>query len=91
MPLLNRRSRTRLPLDLLAQREQLGRASYDPESYESPWQLTVAMYRLVQENRDGFLADWPAATLSVGGWLVYGAIRLVMDILDPSLTKRSST
>jgi hypothetical protein len=84
-PLFNRRPRTRLPADILAQLEQLGRASYDPERYESPWQLTVAMYQLAQENRDGFLADLAAATLSTGGWPVYGAMKLIMDILDPKL------
>ena len=85
MPLFSRRSRARLPADILTQLEQLGRASYDPSSYESPWQLTVAMYNLAQEDRDGFLGDLAAVTLSAGGWPVYGAMKLIMDILDPNL------
>lgn len=85
MPLFSRRPRTRLPADILAQLEQLGRASYDPSGYESPWQLTVAMYHLAQEDRDGFLADLAAAALPAGGWPVYGAMKLIMDILEPDL------
>jgi hypothetical protein len=46
MPFFGRRPQMRLPADILAQLEQLGRASYDPSSYEPPWQLTVAMYHL---------------------------------------------
>lgn len=85
MPLFSRRPQTRLPADILAQLEQLGRAAYDPSGYESPWQLTVAMYHLAQEDRDSFLADLAAVALPAGGWPVYGAMKLIMDILEPDL------
>jgi len=85
VPLFSRRPRTRLPADILAQLEQLGRASYDPSNHEAPWQLTVAMYQLAQQDRDGLLAELAAATLPAGGWPVYGAMKLIMDILDPKL------
>jgi hypothetical protein len=85
MPLFSRRPRTRLPADILAQLEQLGRAAYDPQCYESPWQLTVAMYNLAQEDRDGLLTQLAAVVLPADGWPVYGAMKLVMDVLDPKL------
>lgn len=83
MPLFRRQPRTRLPADILAQLEQLGRAAFDPAGHDSPWQLTVAMYHLAQEDRDGFLAELAAITRPAGGWPAYGAMKLVMDILDP--------
>ena len=79
-----------MPADILSQLEQLGGVAYDPSSYKSPWQLTVAMYHLAQDDQDGFLADLSAVTLSTGGWPVYGAMKLIMDILDPKLNSRTS-
>lgn len=79
------RPQGRLPNDILAQLEQLGRAAYDPSSAESPWQLTVAMYNLAQGDRDGFLRDLATVAIPAGGWPAYGAMKLVMDILDPKL------
>jgi hypothetical protein len=83
MSLFGRRPRRRLPADILAQLEQLGRAAYDPSSTEAPWQLTVAMYQLAQEDRDGFLGELAMVSLPAGGWPGYGAMKLVMDILEP--------
>lgn len=83
LSLFGRRPRRRLPADILAQLEQLGRAAYDPSSAEAPWQLTVAMYQLAQEDRDGFLGELATVSLPAGGWPVYGAMKLVMDILEP--------
>ena len=67
MSLFGRRPRRRLPADILAQLEQLGRAAYDPSSTEAPWQLTVAMYQLAQEDRDGFLGELAMVSLPAGG------------------------
>jgi len=39
MPLFGRRARTRFPADALSQLELLGRSSFDPQAYESPWQF----------------------------------------------------
>ena len=85
MGLFSRRQQSRLPTNILDQLEQLGRSSYDPQNYESPWQLTVDMYQLSQADRDGFVADLAAVALPVGGWPVYGAMKLVLDIIDPQL------
>ena len=85
MPLFGRRAHTRLPADTLSQLEQLGRSSFDPQAYESPWQFVAAMYPLSRDDRDGFLADLAVVAVPAGGWPAYGALKLLWEMFSTDL------
>jgi hypothetical protein len=70
----------RLPSDLVARLEPFGRFEYDPQgSGVDATGHPNAEYPLLQmakENPDGFLGALASDTIPVGGWTVYGAMRL---------------
>jgi hypothetical protein len=87
MPLFSRRAQPdrRLPADILTSLERFGRFSYDPQNNQLPGSLEADMYMIAQDDRDGFLAALIAVTAPAGGWVSYGAMKLVMSILGGDL------
>jgi hypothetical protein len=69
-----------LPNGLLARLEPFGRFEYDPQgSGVDPIGQPNAEYPLLamtKQDPDGFLAALASATIPIGGWTVYGAMRL---------------
>jgi hypothetical protein len=67
---------------LVSRLEPFGRFEFDPQgSGIDPIGLPNAEYHLfqmAQEYPDAFTAALGAAALPVGGWTVYGAMRLIM-------------
>lgn len=72
---------TRLPADLVSRLDAFGRFEYDPQgSGIDAVGHPNAEYPLLQaakQDPDGFLAALASATMSIGGWTSYGAMRLV--------------
>jgi hypothetical protein len=72
-----------LPNDLVARLEPYGRFEYDPQgSGVDAIGHPNAEYPLLQmakQDPDGFLAALASETVPVGGWTVYGAMRLIWN------------
>jgi hypothetical protein len=70
----------RLPADLLERLEAFGRFEYDPQ--ESGVEATghpnadYSLLTTAKQDPDGFIAALTRSALPVGGWTVYGAMRL---------------
>ncbi len=65
--------------------EQFGHHMYDPA--ECPWpsvwaDLLDPMYQLYQADQDTFLMTLAAVAEQHGGWVSYGAERLMIDVAD---------
>jgi hypothetical protein len=70
----------RLPPDLLARLEAFGQFEYDPqgsgvEAIGHP-NADYSLLITAREDPDGFIAALSASALPVGGWTIYGAMRL---------------
>lgn len=85
-----------LPPDLVSRLEPFGRFEFDPQgSGVDPMGLPSADYRLMQfakQDPDGFMAALAAATVPVGGWTVYGAMRLIWNfgLAEPDVPQADS-
>ena len=89
-------SSVELPPDLVSRLEPFGRFEFDPEgSGVDPIGLPNAEYPLMQmakQDPDGFMAALAAATVPIGGWTVYGAMRLIwhFGLADPDVPQADS-
>jgi hypothetical protein len=89
-------SNVALPPDLVSRLEPFGRFEFDPQgSGVDPIGLPNAEYHLMQmakQNPDGFMAALAAATVPIGGWTVYGAMRLIshFGLADPDVPQADS-
>lgn len=76
-----------LPSDIVSTLERFGRHEWDWQAYgmsaEELGALMGGLYPVASANPDGFLQALAAAALPVGGWAVYGASRLVWELLSP--------
>lgn len=85
-----------LPPDLVSRLEPFGRFEFDPqESGVDAVGLPSAEYPLLQmakQDPNGFLAALAAATVPIGGWTVYGAMRLIwhFGLADPDVPQADS-
>lgn len=79
-----------LPLDIVDRLEQFGRFSLDPMRCVVPseriWGDIVApLFPLSQVDPVKFVADLKDRVLNVGGWPVFGAARMVIELLGGRL------
>jgi hypothetical protein len=79
----------RLPRGLVARLEPFGRFEYDPQgsgvdAIGHP-NAEYPLLQMAQQDPDGFLAALASATIPIGGWTVYGAMRLArhFSLLKP--------
>ncbi len=85
-----------LPPDLVSRLEPLGRFEFDPQgSGVDAIGHPNAEYPLMQmakQDPDGFMAALAAATVPIGGWTVYGAMRLIwhFGLADPDVPQADS-
>lgn len=85
-----------LPPDLVSRLEPFGRFEFDPQgSGVDPIGLPSAEYPLLQmakQDPDGFMAALAAATVPIGSWTVYGAMRLIWNfgLADPDVPQADS-
>jgi hypothetical protein len=85
-----------LPPDLVSRLEQFGRFEFDPQgSGVDPIGLPSAEYPLMQmakQDPGGFMAALAAATVPIGGWTVYGAMRLIWNfgLAEPDVPQADS-
>jgi hypothetical protein len=85
-----------LPPDLVSRLEPFGRFEFDPQgSGVDPIGLPSAEYPLMQmakQDPDGFMDALAAATVPIGGWTVYGAMRLIWNfgLADPDVPQADS-
>lgn len=85
-----------LPPDLVSRLEPFGRFEFDPQgSGIDPIGLPSAEYPLLQmakQDPDGFMAALAAVTVPIGGWTVYGAMRLIWNfgLADPDVPQSDS-
>ena len=85
-----------LPPDLVSRLEPFGRFEFDPqESGVDPVGLPSAEYPLMQmakQDPDGFMAALAAVTIPIGGWTVYGAMRLIWNfgLAEPDVPQADS-
>jgi hypothetical protein len=64
----------------VAELEAFGRFSYDPQGSPPPGDLEARMYQRYQADRESFLAALAAAASDHGGWIAYGAERMMVSI-----------
>ena len=69
------------PHDLVSRLEPFGRFEFDPQgsgvdAIGHP-NAEYPLMQLAKQDPDGFMAALAAATVPIGGWTVYGAMRLV--------------
>jgi hypothetical protein len=80
-----------LPGDLVARLEPFGRFEFDPQgSGVDAIGLPSADYTLMETAKadpDGFIAALSSATLPLGGWTAYGAMKLIwhLGLTDPDV------
>lgn len=72
---------TRLPSDLVARLEPFGRFEFDPQSsgvdaLGHP-NAEYPLLQMAKQDPEGFLAALAEQTIPIGGWTVYGAMRLI--------------
>jgi hypothetical protein len=85
-----------LPSDLVSRLEPLGRFEFDPQgSGVDAIGHPNAEYPLMQmakQDPDGFMAALAAETVPVGGWTVYGAMRLIwhFGLAEPDVPQADS-
>jgi hypothetical protein len=85
-----------LPPDLVSRLEPFGRFEFDPQgSGVDPIGLPSAEYPLLQmakQDPDGFMAALAAATVPIGSWTAYGAMRLIWNfgLADPDVPQADS-
>jgi hypothetical protein len=85
-----------LPPDLVSRLEPFGRFEFDPQgSGVDPIGFPNAEYPLMEmakQDPDGFMAALAAATVPIGGWTVYGAMRLAWNfgLADPDVPQADS-
>jgi hypothetical protein len=85
-----------LPADLLGRLEKFGRFEYDPqgsgvEATGHP-NADYSLLTAAKQNPDEFIAALTAAASPVGGWTVYGAMRLTwhFGFLKPEAPRRDA-
>jgi hypothetical protein len=71
---------TRLPDGLAARLEAFGRFEYDPQGSDVDAighpNAEYPLLQMAKQNPDEFLAALSSATIPIGGWTAYGAMRL---------------
>ncbi|MGP0100289.1 MAG: hypothetical protein ACLPUT_01530 [Solirubrobacteraceae bacterium] len=84
---------SRLPSNLVARLEPFGRFEYDPkgsgvDAIGHP-NAEYPLLQLAKQDPDGLLGDLAAATVPIGGWTVYGAMRLAwhFGLLKPESSR----
>ena len=77
-----------LPADIVSVLERYGQYEWDWQansmSAEELGTLMGGLYPVATTDPDGFLQALAEAVLPVGGWPVYGASRLVWELLSPN-------
>ncbi len=85
-----------LPPDLVSRLEPFGRFEFDPQgSGVDPIGFPSAEYPLQQmakQDPDRFMAALAEATVPIGGWTVYGAMRLIWNfgLAEPDVPQADS-
>jgi|CZKT01.1.fsa_nt_gi hypothetical protein len=80
-----RQGASRLGAALAADLEAFGRFSYDPQGSQPPGDLEARMYALYQTDVEAFLTALAAAASGHGGWVAYGAERMMVSIAGGDL------
>jgi hypothetical protein len=70
-----------LPPDLISRLEPFGRFEFDPQgsgidAVGHP-NAEYPLMQLAKQDPDGFMAALAAATVPIGGWTAYGAMRII--------------
>lgn len=77
-----------LPRDIVSKMVRYGRHEWDPQGSEMSigelGDLMAGLYPIASAAPERFLGDLAAAVLPVGGWAVYGASRLIWELLSVS-------
>ena len=80
--------RPKLPGNIVSIMERYGRYEFNPQtgafSPEASGQLMGDLYPFASADPDGFLTALADAVLPVRGWAVYGASRLIWELLSSS-------
>jgi hypothetical protein len=84
-PNTRRQGASRLGAALAADLEAFGWFSYDPQGSPRPGDLEARMYALYQTDVEAFLTALAAAASGHGGWVAYGAERLMVSIAGGDL------
>lgn len=83
-----RQKQPALPSDIVSIMERYGRYEFNPQtraiSPEDIGQLMGDLYPFASTDPDGFLTALADAVLLVRGWAVYGASRLIWELLSSS-------
>ncbi len=80
-------NRQMLPDNIVSVLERFGRYEWDWQansmSTEELGSLMGGLYPVASADPDGFLQALAEAALPLGGWVVYGASRLIWELLSP--------
>ncbi len=83
-----RQKQPELPGNIVSIMERYGMYEFNPQtgafSQEANGQLMGDLYPFASADPDGFLTALADAVLPVGGWAVYGASRLIWELLSSS-------
>lgn len=76
-----------LPGNIVSMMERFGRYEFDPqlsgESHEEHWRQCAILSPFASTDPRRFMEDLATAVLPTKGWAVYGASRMIWELLSP--------